>query len=749
MRIDNVSKIYKTRYEDVTALKNINLILPEKGLVFIVGVSGSGKTTLMNMLSRVDEPTTGDVIIGDKSLFAPTKEAKKQMYGYRNSYVGLIFQDYNLIEDLNVYDNIKLSLDLMGRKDYEVVDEVIKKIDIEDIKYSNVNEISSGQMQRVAIARALVKGSSIILADEPTGNLDTKNEKIIFDILKEISKERLVVVITHDGDAAIEYGDRIIEIEDGNIYSDNNPLTEDTVTESPEFIEPKINFFQQCKFTLGFIKHNYFRSLAIFLVILLIPIIGGILAGYVNFDVGISYRQHQEKYGSEYITLSQPVGDYNLYYEPDEIVDVFNSYQRSKLIEYYDTYLNINPSNKKVDFFYKPVITNIVLYNSIFPLEGRMPQKNTEILVTDYIIASIQHYQEKTTVDKVTLDGITYSIVGIIDTDYEKFIDADFSDEYVRMAFNENLTVYNAIFTTYEGYAFMMDNLNSYHEIVRHTVYGGVIPKTKYDEIMVYRGGSKNVNVFIGTNIVSYRAAIVSSAFYEEALQLNYDAFGGNQTATLYCYSKSNYRISFRIVGVFESDQYEIIIDSNDFDNNMKKINHSRLLLPKDDVNYRKIVNNENVTNESFKYAKAMAMKAKDAKIVMIEAIVVLVLIVITFSAIMNNMTIQTEKKKIGIKYSFGLKKSSIVIPYILEYLGYIIISLIVSCIVVKWGFIFFMKNVIYTHPEDIKVFDFFYISWSTIFSWNFTIYLLMVISLGIMIFNICKKSPIEIIKDL
>ena len=140
-----------------------------------------------------DEPTSA--IVNGRSIF---KENKNKLFGYRNSYVGLIFQDYNLIEDMNVYDNIKLPLELLGRTDFSIIDEIIKKVDIEDIKNSSVKEISSGQMQRVAIARALVKNSTMILADEPTGNLDSKNTKIVMNLLKEISKERLVIVITHD-----------------------------------------------------------------------------------------------------------------------------------------------------------------------------------------------------------------------------------------------------------------------------------------------------------------------------------------------------------------------------------------------------------------------------------------------------------------------------------------------------------------------------------------------------------------------
>ena len=258
MKVSNLTKIYVTEYDTVKALNNMNIDFPSQGLVFIVGVSGSGKSTLMNMLSGVDVPSEGDVIVNGKSIF---KENKNKLFGYRNSYVGLIFQDYNLIEDINVYDNIKLPLELLGRTDFSIIDDIIKKVDIEEIKYSNVKEISSGQMQRVAIARALVKDSTMILADEPPGNLDSKNTKIVMDLLKEISKDRLVIVITHDDEAALEYGDRIIQIEDGTVLEDNkinNEVLEkkNNLEETTEIIEPKIKLSKQLSFTKSFIFNN-------------------------------------------------------------------------------------------------------------------------------------------------------------------------------------------------------------------------------------------------------------------------------------------------------------------------------------------------------------------------------------------------------------------------------------------------------------------------------------------------------------
>ena len=324
MKINNLTKVYKTEYELVKALNDMTLEFPQKGLIFIVGVSGSGKSTLMNMLSGVDTPTSGEVLIGDKSLFS---ENKKQLFGYRNSYVGLIFQDYNLIEDINVYDNIKLPLEFLGYEDFSIIDEVIKKVDIEDIKYSKVTEISSGQMQRVAIARALVKDSAMILADEPTGNLDSKNTKIVMDLLREISKDRLVIVITHDDDAAHEYGDRIIAIEDGTILDDttkNESINEydPKLEKSTDFVYPKITLKQQVRFTKGFIRNSLVRSLAIFIMLILIPVIGNILCGYAFFDISTSYYRYQEKYGSNYVQIADVKSGYQVYYNTDENTSV-------------------------------------------------------------------------------------------------------------------------------------------------------------------------------------------------------------------------------------------------------------------------------------------------------------------------------------------------------------------------------------------------------------------------------------------
>ena len=215
----NVCKTYKTKKGvETRALNNINIKIGNVGLVFITGKSGSGKSTMLNLLGGLDTVTSGSVLVNNRDI---TKFKSKQYDSYRNTYIGFIFQEFNILEDLNVYENINLALRLQNKKvNSEKISDLLEKLDIKGLEQRKVNELSGGQKQRVAIARALIKNPKIILADEPTGNLDKKTSKQIFDLLKEISKEKLVIVVSHDIEAANTYADRIIELSDGNIIKD-------------------------------------------------------------------------------------------------------------------------------------------------------------------------------------------------------------------------------------------------------------------------------------------------------------------------------------------------------------------------------------------------------------------------------------------------------------------------------------------------------------------------------------------------
>jgi len=212
----NLCKTYKTKNRKKThALKNISLVFPDNGFIFITGKSGSGKSTLLNLIGGLDDITSGDVIINGNNL---SKFKVNDFANYRSTYVGFIFQDYHILDEFTVKENIELSSDISNKSCD--VEKWLKFVDLEGYEDRYPTELSGGQQQRVAIARALAKDSKIILADEPTGNLDVKTTKQILDILKEISKTRLVLIVSHNLDDAATYADRIISLDHGNVIHD-------------------------------------------------------------------------------------------------------------------------------------------------------------------------------------------------------------------------------------------------------------------------------------------------------------------------------------------------------------------------------------------------------------------------------------------------------------------------------------------------------------------------------------------------
>ena len=223
IQLKNVKKIYKSKKGSSTiALDDVNLKIENKGMLFIVGKSGSGKSTLLNLLGGLDNLTSGELLINGKNI---NNFNNKQYDSYRNTYIGFVFQEFNVLEQYNVYENIELALRLQNKKNYkDNINNLLEKLGLSNLGNRKINELSGGQKQRVAIARALIKKPKIILADEPTGNLDKNSSEQIFNILKEISKNQLVIIVSHDMESAEKYADRIIQIEDGKVISDSKPV---------------------------------------------------------------------------------------------------------------------------------------------------------------------------------------------------------------------------------------------------------------------------------------------------------------------------------------------------------------------------------------------------------------------------------------------------------------------------------------------------------------------------------------------
>lgn len=240
LKLTNINKTYKMTNFNVEALKDINLSFRENEFVSILGPSGSGKTTLLNLVGGLDQYTSGDLIINGRS----TKTFKERDWDvYRNHRVGFIFQSYNLIPHQTVLSNVELALTIAGLSKEERVKkakEALDKVGLSDQYYKKPNQLSGGQSQRVAIARALVNDPEILLADEPTGALDTKTSKQIMELIKEVASDKLVIMVTHNPDLANEYSNRIINLLDGRLQDDSNPLVLEEETKVEKIEEEKV-----------------------------------------------------------------------------------------------------------------------------------------------------------------------------------------------------------------------------------------------------------------------------------------------------------------------------------------------------------------------------------------------------------------------------------------------------------------------------------------------------------------------------
>jgi len=281
LELKNISKVYSSKSRVlVHALKDVNLKFGDKGCNVILGPSGCGKSTLLNIIGGLDEPTTGNLVYNSYDI-------KSKDYDiWRNDTIGFIFQDFNLIPDLTIYEN--LSIVCYNKSDVErkqLIHDALLSVGLENYEERYSYEMSGGQIQRVAIARALLKNSKILLADEPTGNLNKEMSVEIFSLLKELSKEKLVIIVTHNDDLAQKYADRIIKFEDGVVISDSNPNIE---TSSAEAYSPKIanRLANKLVFKLS-LKNLFSKKLRYFISLISLVLLFTLLSisfAIVNFD---------------------------------------------------------------------------------------------------------------------------------------------------------------------------------------------------------------------------------------------------------------------------------------------------------------------------------------------------------------------------------------------------------------------------------------------------------------------------------
>mgnify|MGYP002752103104 FL=1 len=261
LQLKDIVKKYNTGGTEVEVLKKVNISFRESEFVSILGASGSGKTTLLNIIGGLDKYSSGDMLLMGRS----TKEfTDRDWDSYRNGSIGFVFQSYNLIGHLSVIENVKLALSISGESNKEndlKAKKALEDVGLGDHLHKKPNQLSGGQMQRVAIARALVTDPKIILADEPTGALDSKTSVQIMELIKEISKEKLVIMVTHNPELARKYSDRIVSVKDGEIIEDTKPYIEQEGNNDYELKKTAMAFSSAIKSSFKNLLTKKFRSL--------------------------------------------------------------------------------------------------------------------------------------------------------------------------------------------------------------------------------------------------------------------------------------------------------------------------------------------------------------------------------------------------------------------------------------------------------------------------------------------------------
>lgn len=438
IQLINISKNYKTKSGEVQALKGINLTLPDKGMVFILGKSGCGKTTLLNIIGGLDSITDGEVIVDDVSI----KSYKGSDYDeYRNKYIGFVFQEYKLIDNFNVEQNISLALELQKEPNkQEQVEKSLEEVGLQGYGKRHINELSGGQKRRVAIARAIIKNPSIVLADEPTGNLDSITAGEIFDILKKLSEERLVLVVSHDRESAESYGDRIIELRDGEVIGDTilKDTTQEVKVEEKESRKQKrtgnITFGRAIRYAFSNLWHKRIRvTVSILLFVITLGLFHYAFATSL-FDIRKTAKEVFNETDPDivYLNTYKTLEKYN-YVEDIFKEEAFPIYKdRNFDVEISSEYFkNSYYYNEKV-FHSMKINEDIMNKLNLELVYGRLPQKAEEICISKYKAESIlnirQSYFNKMGITKIEqLIGnknlFKFELVGIIDTKFPEMFD--------------------------------------------------------------------------------------------------------------------------------------------------------------------------------------------------------------------------------------------------------------------------------------------------------------------------------------
>ena len=472
-RLINVIKSFSTTKKDtIKAINDISFSLPKNGIIFVVGKSGSGKSTLLNLLGGLDKPTSGSIVYEEQEL--NSFDVNRRNF-YLKHELGFVFQEYYLLEDMNVFDNLSLVItDLI--KDKIVINKRIENalfdVGLSGFEYRKISELSGGEKQRIGIARAIIKNAKVILCDEPTGNLDKENAKMIFEILKQLSLDKLVIVSSHEEGFAKEYADRIIRLEKGKIIEDTKSIEVpvETISSSSQnhsnfHLKTRFPSFNKIpiKLVMNNLKNNLL-SLILTTIVLCFSLIALTtfiaISNYNSFDTFIDTLEYNQNYivkVTSYVDHSVFIGDelylygisptYERVNEEDNFLieeltnNLLPAYNSFYFLKHFQDFLDYTFEADEYgsypnDVYHKTYFTDMIIVDDFSqfnqPLRyGELPVDDNEVLIYDFMAMQLINTGSLTDVnsmedmigyvltDKDT--GLEMIISGILISQYEKF----------------------------------------------------------------------------------------------------------------------------------------------------------------------------------------------------------------------------------------------------------------------------------------------------------------------------------------
>lgn len=549
LSVKNITKTYiSKRGRSIAAVDGLSIDFGSSGMTFILGKSGSGKSTLLNLIGGLDTPTGGKIVINGKSSYDFRND---DWDSYRNTYVGFVFQEYNLIESYCVGTNIALALEMQAEKpDRTVIDNMLIRVGLVDgagatLYDRKINELSGGQKQRVAIARALVKNPDIILADEPTGAVDASTGAELYDLLQSLAKDRLVIIVSHDIASAKKYGDRIIELLDGKVVSDNLNVAEGQIIDAMPAGQPSGSTLELKKSSLplkrsfilgaGALKHKKVRLItSILLAVVTFVVFGFSISAMQSDAYGTELRTIYDN-GYEMIGIFHPKRDgsaealkaYNggkdpmpaKYSDEDFYKYLGNSYNmdRSKYIWSPSEYIvGLDPANGESDANLRP--------------DGRFVDKSLcklpqvgEIAITDYIADKFLRYGYKqaddTVIDIATPDDLIgleldgRKISGVYSTEVDLDIYREFDYYYNDYISNMLNGMPRSIFTC--RFTHIDDPLFDRYDGVMIKLSGNISKDTELLLALSDKRSVTNPNPIIAQIISPYSTFMMDATAYE------------------------------------------------------------------------------------------------------------------------------------------------------------------------------------------------------------------------------------------